>query len=198
MFLEFAPSPPVSLDANETLLVGTDGQNGSNETEQENQEALLDCPVQEPEDVRSDPILGIGVTLIGVSPAGAPAFVGRTNGPIRIFPSGFKAVTDQLQMSYRPVTDRIHAYNVYKVYSRFPNNTCQHSVSAWYSCTHLVLGRGLSVYLFSQVCLFVGEAVREHHHHDVNDHDQHDDVHHHHEHDDHWFGGRDANRAGLF
>ena len=31
------------------------------------------------------------------------------NGPIRIFPSGFKAVTDQLQISYRPVTDRIHA-----------------------------------------------------------------------------------------
>ena len=29
------------------------------------------------------------------------------NGPIRTFPSGFKAVTDQLQISYRSVTDQI-------------------------------------------------------------------------------------------
>ena len=50
------------------------------------------------------------------------------NGPIRIFPSGFPHIifADQLQLHIR----YMHTMFTYKVYSRFPNNTGQHSVTA--------------------------------------------------------------------
>ena len=45
------------------------------------------------------------------------------------FPTSF---THHLHISYKLITHQIHAYNVYKVYSRYVRNTCQHSITARY------------------------------------------------------------------